>query len=1036
MRDADRFTVIRASAGSGKTYQLSGRYLSLLRRGVDPAHILATTFTRKAAGEILGRVLTRLGEAAQEPAAARELGRALGDAKLDQTAARAMLVSLAQSLHRVGVSTIDAQMHRMAMCHRFELGLPPSPRLIEAQGAVAQQLRRRAIDAMLADDTPEVLIPLLRRLQHDAAQRRISDALDDLFTGLYPVYRQTDAAAWRAIEPPPKLADDQIDAALAMLREAGGLLPEDKRWHKAWVRDVDAATVRDWQAFVCGGLAGKIAAGEESYYKKPFENDVLNAYTPLVRHAQAVLINQVLEQTTAMHELLRRFDAHDTALRRAHGVVLFDDLPVLLGGVMAGAETPDLQTLYFRLDTTVGHLLLDEFQDTSPIQWRVLRPFAQEIRSTDEGQRTFFCVGDVKQAIYGWRGACAAIFDRVIDDLALPEDSLRTMDVSYRSAQPVLDAVNAVFGDLANSPPLAGLRQHVEPWAAGFADHKAHFQNRPGYVEFATTEAEAADDEPTDDDDEQTPAGETHLRGVAQRVAEIAAAHPARTIGVLVSRNATASRLLGLLRDRDVAASGEGGAALDEDTAVELMLSALQLADHPGDTAAAFHVRDSPLADALGLDRDAAATRAAVARRIRRELLDHGYAEVLTRWAKALGPTLGPRGVERVTQLIALAERHDPLRPLRTGQFIDFVRSSRIEDPTPARVRVMTVHKAKGLEFDIVVLGELSRVMGTVKGLVWRGGEDPTEPPSVVVAHARSALRPTLFAYSADIQRAYEREQAARVADDLSAFYVAMTRPRHALYLLAEPLKRNDKGTLSSRGLSNASIASVLRHALGGADPLIESGVMYRHGEPGWDDAAGALPAMTPRARLPRPRLREAGEEEAATTRWWRGVRPSDVEAGGSVAVAGLLEPRQRRARQFGSRVHAALEAIEYITDATTHEDPAIATMLRRPAVREALSPIYPRQRLWRERPFALRIGADLVRGVFDRVAIAVDDQDQPTAATLTDFKTEAHSDEATQRYRPQMAQYREALSRMLGLEPSSIKAQLLFVNEGLIVEL
>ncbi|NBC11348.1 MAG: UvrD-helicase domain-containing protein [Planctomycetes bacterium] len=1032
MREADRFTVIRASAGSGKTYQLSGRYLSLLRRGVDPAHILATTFTRKAAGEILGRVLTRLGEAARDADAARALGRALGDAKLDRAAARSMLVMLAQSLHRVGVSTIDAQMHRMAMCHRFELGLPPAPRLIEAQGAVAQQLRRRAIDAMLADETPDVLIPLLRRLQHDAAQRRISDALDELLTGLYSVYRQTDAAAWRAIAPPDPLDTEQVETALAMLREAGGLLPEDKRWHKAWARDVDTATVRDWQTFLSGGLAGKIAAGEQSYYKKPFEQDVLAAYTPLVRHAQAVLINQTLARTEAMHELLRRFDTHYTALRRAHGVVLFDDLPVLLGGVMADAESADLQTLYFRLDTTVGHLLLDEFQDTSPIQWRVLRPFAQEIRATDEGQRTFFCVGDVKQAIYGWRGACAAIFDRVIDDLALPADSLRTMDVSYRSSQAVLDAVNAVFGNLANSPPLAELRTHVEPWAEGFTDHHAHFKDRPGYVEFATTDP--ADEDEADDDADHTPAGHTHLGGVAQRVAELAAAHPARTIGVLVSRNATASRLLGLLRDRGVAASGEGGSALDEDTAVELMLSALQLADHPGDTAAAFHVRHSPLAQTLSLDRDDPATCASAARRIRRLLLDHGYAEVLTRWAKVLRPTLGPRGVERVTQLIALAERHNPLRPLRTRQFIDFVRSSRVEDPTPARVRVMTVHKAKGLEFDIVVLGELSRVMGTVKGLVWQGGEDPTDPPSVVIAHARSPLRPTLFDYSADIQRAYEREQAARVADDLSAFYVAMTRPRHALYLLVEPLKRNEKGTFSSRGLSNASTASVLRHALGGADPVVESGVMYRHGDPDWDKISEALPAVTPRARRPQPRLRETGQ----TSRWWRGVRPSDAEAGGTVAVSGLLEPEQRRSRRFGSRVHAALEAIEYVTDPATHDDPAIEAMLSRPAVRQALLPIYPRERLWRERPFALRIGGDLVRGVFDRVAIALDDDDQPTAATLTDFKTDAYRDEAVERYRPQMAQYRAALSRMLGLEKSDASAivtRLLFVREGVLVE-
>ncbi len=1029
MRDAERFTVIRASAGSGKTYRLSGRYLSLLRQGVNPAHILATTFTRKAAGEILGRVLTRLGRAARDPDEARALGAALNDPGFDQPAAHAMLVTLTQSLHRVGVSTIDAQMHRMAMCHRFELGLPAAPRLVEAQGAVAQQLRRRAIDAMLAEQTPQVLIPLLRRVQHDAAQRRISDALDELFVGLYDVYRQTDAASWRAIEPSRTLDEDQLHTSVGMLHDAGSLLPDDKRWARAWARDVEAATLRDWPGLLGGGLAGKVAEGAESYYKKPLSDALRKAYTPLVRHAQAVLINQTLEQTAAMHDLLARFDTQYTALRRAHGVILFNDLPVLLGGVMRTADRDDLQTLYYRLDTTVGHLLLDEFQDTSPIQWRVLRPFAQEIRSTDEGRRTFFCVGDVKQAIYGWRGACAAIFDRVIDDLSLPAESLQTMDVSYRSSQVVLDAVNAVFGTIAQSPPLAELAQHVEPWANGFTDHRANDPARPGYVEFATTppaaEAEA------DDDDEQASAKPSHLHGVAARVAELAAAHPARTIGVLVSRNATAARLLGLLRDRGVAASGEGGAALDQDTAVEVMLSALQLADHPGDTAAGFHVAHCPLAAALGLDRDDEITRAEVSRRIRRELLDEGYAEVLTRWAKVLAPTLGPRGVERVSQLIALAEQHDPLRPLRTGPFIDFVRRSRVEDPTPARVRVMTVHKAKGLEFDLVVLGELSRVMGTVKGLVWQGGDDPTEPPTVVIAHAKSELRPTLFAYSAAIEQAYQREQAARVADDLSAFYVAMTRPRHALYLLVEPLQRSEKGTLSSKGLSNASAASVLRHALGGADPLIESGVMYQHGDPAWDTATQALPHSPGTASRPMPALRDSPH----APRWWRGVTPSAAEADGRVSVASVLDTGMRDARRFGRRVHAALETIEYIRPDTTHEDAGLAAMLALSGVRQALSPVYDQEQLWRERAFAIRLDGDLVRGVFDRVAIQREAGGRATRATLTDFKTDPPTAEAVERYRPQLALYRRALSRMLVLPGEAITARLLFVRDGVSVE-
>lgn len=1035
MREQDRFIVIRASAGSGKTYRLSGRYLTLLRRGVDPSHILATTFTRKAAGEVLGRVLTRLGDAVRDPSKTRQLGEALGDLSLDAAAARAMLVSLAASLHRVGVSTIDAQMHRMAMCYRFELGLPPAPRLVEGGGAVARQLRRRAIDAMLADDTPDVLIPLLRRLQHDAAQRRISDALDEMFSGLYAIYRQTDPAAWHAIAPPPTLDREQVELAIDAVRTLGDALPGDKRWRKAWLADLDAAAAHNWTGLLGGGLAGVIASGADSYYKQPLPDEVAAAYHALIRHAQAVMIAQVLDKTAAMHDLLKRFDTHYTSLRRQQGIVLFDDLPVMLGGVFGGAAPPELETLYFRLDTTVGHLLLDEFQDTAPIQWRVLRPFAQEIRSTDEGGRTFFCVGDVKQAIYGWRGACAAIFDRVIDDLSLPDESLQSMNVSYRSSQVVLDAVNAVFGSIAQAPPLAELREHAAPWAEGFEHHTANDQALTGYVELTATgepiDASATRDD--DDDDDAMPAAEAHLDAVARRVAALASAHPARTIGLLVSRNATAARLLGMLRDRGVEASGEGGAALDQDPAVELMLAAMRLADHPGDTAAAFHLLHSPLAQSLGLTGLGDAVRAAASRQTRRRLLDDGYASVLAQWAHVLRPALGPRGVERVSQLIELAERHDPLRPLRTREFIEFVRSSRVEDPTPARVRVMTIHKSKGLEFDIVVLGELSRVMGKVDQLVWQGGADPTQPPDLVISHANKDLRPTLFAYDAAIERAYDRQRASRLADDLSGFYVAMTRAKRAVHLLVEPLRRTKSGKWSSRGLDNATAASVLRHQLGGADPVIASGVLYAHGDAGWDRDAEPVP---PPGVSRRPALSLSAD--AAEPRWWRARRPSGQEAGGKVAVAGLLDVEAHQGRRFGTRVHEALAAIEYLEPGQLPDDPLIAPMFEHDAVRAVFTPCDAGEALWRERSFAVRIDGQLVRGVFDRVAVRVDERGRPTAATLTDFKTDAHSDAAVERYRPQIELYRQALARMLGLDTAGgtagVAARLLFTREGVVV--
>src|SRR5690606_12687583 len=96
------------------------------------------------------------------------------------------------------------------------------------------------------------------------------------------------------------------------------------------------------------------------------------------------------------------------------GWLVFSDLPVLLMRGLSGERTGlGAQDLIYRLDGRTDHWLIDEFQDTSRIQWKVLSAFIDEILQDSSGQRTFFCVGDVKQSIYGWRDGDARLFDEI-----------------------------------------------------------------------------------------------------------------------------------------------------------------------------------------------------------------------------------------------------------------------------------------------------------------------------------------------------------------------------------------------------------------------------------------------------------------------------------------------------------------------------------------------------------------------------------------------------------------------------------------------
>ena len=145
--------IIRASAGTGKTHQLTTQFIDLLRRHVAPDQILATTFTRKASGEILERILQQLASASQDDQVAAALTSDLNKPLLTPENCRQMLATVCHNLHRISISTIDSFFNRVTHCFRHELGVPPQPRIIASDDPLAIRLRNEAIDAMLNDES-------------------------------------------------------------------------------------------------------------------------------------------------------------------------------------------------------------------------------------------------------------------------------------------------------------------------------------------------------------------------------------------------------------------------------------------------------------------------------------------------------------------------------------------------------------------------------------------------------------------------------------------------------------------------------------------------------------------------------------------------------------------------------------------------------------------------------------------------------------------------------------------------------------------
>ncbi|MHB1034565.1 MAG: UvrD-helicase domain-containing protein [Pirellulales bacterium] len=1044
--------VIRASAGTGKTFQLTNRFIGLAVGDEAFDSILATTFTRKAAGEILDRVLVRLAEATADKKKLAELARHAEQASLDRTRCLEVLHGMLRQLHRLRVGTLDSFFMQVARSFSLELGFPPGWQIVDE--LVDQRLRGEAIQNVLAGEATHDVLALMHLLTKGEAARSVSQQIRELVNDLYGLYLEAPPEAWKALVRPKPLTAEELEAAIEALAEAP--LPGGTRYSKVRDQDLESARSEDWPAFLGKGLGAKIVDGTEEYFRKPIPDEVLAVYRPLVDHARAILVNQIANQTEATHKLLERFDTAYQPLKIAHRALRFEDITrkLAVDGVKGRVDQ-----IGFRLDARLAHLLLDEFQDTSPLQWLVLRPFAERVARADGGD-SFFCVGDVKQAIYGWRGGVAEIFDAIGDQL--PNLTARSLDESRRSCQPVIDTVNRVFEAIAGNAALAEHGDAAQGWQERFQTHTTALSELPGYCRLAT------DTGPTENDAQAM----ATLRFAAAEVARLHREAPGRTIGVLTRRNKAVAALIAFLRELGVEASEEGGNPLIVSPAVEVVLSLLTLADHPGDSTARFHVAHSPLGAAVGLTRhDDVAAAERLSREVRRELMANGYGPTLYRWAKMLAPSCDGRDLNRLLQLVEMGYGYEPQATTRADAFVAMVTETKVEDPTAADVRVMTIHQAKGLQFEIVVLPELDQRVTAQPPRIVAGRPGPTERVERICRYVKKELRPLLPEEFARMFREHER---LVVEESLCLLYVAMTRAVHGLYMIVAPSGEKEKSI-------PASFAGVLRAALTDGQKAEPGTVLFEHGDAGWIDAAAK--------RSPKAACEEAAPPEPlvvrlapATPRAARGLErksPSQLEGGSQVRLAHRLRLDTREALDRGTLMHAWFEQIGWLEDGEPDEavlrevagDLALGgfdiselisqfrQMLGRPAVRAVLSRsgyeqaarssagvfaaiaglTQPRWEVERERSFAVRDADAILSGQIDRLVVLYDGP-SPVAAEVIDFKTDAVPKDdpkaieaRVEVYRPQLEAYRRAVGTLLGLDASRVSARLVFVEPGVV---
>ncbi|MDR2438558.1 MAG: UvrD-helicase domain-containing protein [Planctomycetaceae bacterium] len=1090
--------VIRASAGSGKTFRLSNQFLQIVFHGYPVDTILASTFSRKAAGEILDRILLRLADAVADPEKRRELA---GFLELPDNLAE-VLGKLARNLYRLRICTLDSFFNKIASTFALELGLPPGWSIMEDID-FARYLSE-AVRNVLSESRQNEAVKLMNLLQKGEQNRNITQELLNLATTLLPIVRESTPQNWKHKNLLQQEIDDtELQQILKRLQAAELPKNKDKSEPKSFIqarnRIIRLAVNGDWKSILGETIVENVVAGEFRFDRKEFEGDLLYCIQNLAKQAEAVQMNKLVWQTDATRQLLDLVvSAYDEILLREHNF-RFDEITERLG---RNDFFPTLDLLAHRIDARTDHLLLDEFQDTSIPQWKIIRPFAKETSS--KANSSFFCVGDVKQAIYAWRGGVAEIFDTIQNEI--PNIIQESLNASFRSSPIIIETVNKLFETIASNDALISYREAVQVWNARFEQHETAKKNLPGYCVLETspsndnsdghskTDSSSTDketDKETNKETNKEQEGDKNVQYTVDRIAELYRTRPEATIGVLVFRNEKIAPIIAGLKRLGIEASEEGGNPLTDSAAVQHILSAMILADHPGDTIARFHLANGPLAKFLRLTdyrNDFQAIQCSL--RLRDELLNDGYGIVTERLAKQLAPACHPREFQRLEKLTELARQFQKTASgVRTDRFVKMVQTKKIESPILSPIQIMTVHKSKGLEFDIIVLPNLDSKLVAVTPQIIVARETPVLPVDLVIRYAGEELQSLL---PKKFKQAFEKWIHSEIQESLSLLYVAMTRAKHELVMIVPPInQKSSTKSKKSESIFSLTFARILRAGLISQQEDSESKILFQMGNKDWSRELRELGLKKPET-IPQPILKQDllnCSLAKRSKRLWRNllrVSPSSLElqqkpqskfaspsSSSVITVTNTVVFSKRLpedALLWGTAIHACFEnglrknpwldqgkpdadfLLQVVQSAIMGKkgniDPhkavnAFLESCNKPNIRNtlSLSNYVLKNRtvdVEHERRFVVRLDDEqLLRGSIDRLVI-FRENGQPVGLEIIDYKTDHYNKtcdlaefiaEHQKMYAPQLEAYRNGMSKLYRIDPSVISAKLLFID-------
>ncbi len=1060
--------VLQAPAGSGKTAVLTQRMLRLLADVDEPEEILAITFTRRAAAEMRERVLQALAGEVGEGALARRLG-ALAARALARSEARGW--RLREDPGRLRIQTIDA--FNLSLASRLPLAARCGGPL--RLGERPETLYRRAARETLvrAEQDPELAVDVglwFERLDNrwGNVERLLAEMLRERAHWLPHVLGSApQRLSARVEESLVRIAGERLaavctglDARLRAALEAlptVGALGADPLSLPAWQRLTALCFTRQgqWRRAIDRRLGVEFAdrAAKAALLECIGQLAALpGAQAQLLEVAALPPPRLPAADATALAALSRLLRIAAAELEMGFAAAAEVDYTRIAGAAQAAlSEEGEPSDLALRLGVRLRHILVDEFQDTSAAQTELLAKLTAGWEPGDG--RTLFVVGDPMQSIYMFReaevGCFLAVRDRGIGALRLTPLQLQR---NFRSVPALVEWCNGTFGRLF--PAVDDLRESAVSFSASAAA-------LPGGRTAAAVELRLFDSA-----DHQA-----EIAALVERIAALKSADPQASIAVLVAARRHAEHLISALQARAVEAIGVHLVPLQALAVVRDLVALTRALCHLGDRTAWLAVlrapwcgaslatltclsgrRDCELpwealhdAERTGVLEPAEHTRVQRVRAVLAEsLAGRGrlpLADWLEQtWLRLGGPDAYPREQLRHARayFTAVSERSGAIEREGAGALDELLGGLHAEPSAHGdqAVQILTIHHAKGLEFDHVLIPGLGRRANHDREPLLRwldlpraeaGGSDlllaPAPPVGAEDPRGVGALIKRL------------REQRA-AHEQLRLLYVAATRAKRSLHLYAT-LKRSGEGPLRpTRGtplarlwpaLGSDFLATVDADAppmpLASVGPPLEGGMRLR--EPWHPPTLPPAPVLDhlplggeslepPQFSWVQETARHVGTVVHAELQRWAEAEALPEPA----AVADHAAEYAARLRRHGVPENELQGATRRILAAlaATLEDPRGRWILAR-SHREARSEL------------ALTGLADgrLRNVVIDRSFI-----DAQGVRWVIDFKTSEHEggrledfiDQEVCRYRAQLAVY-AALARELGPEP--VRAGLYF---------